>query len=90
MAQNHCHADSCFEKKVPPIDITRKCEKLCTVAFKRKFDYDDVIKMKNKCHISCRATTYQNLGENPSTISEIISIELRKKLRHQNFFFFIV
>ena len=54
MAQNHCHADSCFEKKVPPIDITRKYEKLCTVAFNRKFDYDDVIKIKNKCHISRR------------------------------------
>ena len=54
MAQNHCHADSCFEKKVPPIDITRKCEKLCTVAFNRKFHYDDIIKMKNKLHTSCR------------------------------------
>ena len=54
MAQNHCHADSCFEKKSPPIDITRKHEKLCIVAFNRKFHYNDVIQMKNKCHISCR------------------------------------
>ena len=33
-------------KKWPPIDITRKYDKLCIVAFNRKFDYDDVIKMK--------------------------------------------
>ena len=39
-----------FRKKWPPIDITRKYEKLCIVAFNRKFDYDDVIKMKNKSH----------------------------------------
>ena len=54
MVKKHCHADSCFEKKSPPIDITRKYEKLCIVAFNRKFDYDDVIKMKNKCHMSYR------------------------------------
>ena len=36
-----------FGKMWPPIDITRKYEKLCIVAFNRKFDYDDVIKMKN-------------------------------------------
>ena len=36
------------------IDITRKYEKLCTVAFNRKFDYDNVIKMKNKYHTSDR------------------------------------
>ena len=36
-----------FGKKWSPIDITRKYEKLCIVAFNRKFDYDDVIKMKN-------------------------------------------
>ena len=35
-----------FGKKWPPIDITRKYEKLCIVAFNREFDYDDVIKMK--------------------------------------------
>ena len=35
-----------FGKKWPPINITRKYEKLCIVAFNRKFDYDDVIKMK--------------------------------------------
>ena len=35
-----------FGKKCPPIDITRKYEKLCIFAFNRKFDYDDVIKMK--------------------------------------------
>ena len=34
------------KKKWPPIDITRKYEKLCIVAFNRKFDYDDVVKMK--------------------------------------------
>ena len=34
-----------FWKKSPPIDITRKYEKLCIVA---------LIKIKNKCHISCR------------------------------------
>ena len=34
------------KKKWPPLDITRKYEKLCIVAFNRKFDYDDVIKMK--------------------------------------------
>ena len=52
--KEQCHADSCFEKKSSPIDITRKYEKLCTVAFNGKFHYEDVIKMKNKCHISCR------------------------------------
>ena len=31
-----------FWKKSPAIDITRKYEKLCIVAFNRKFDYDDV------------------------------------------------
>ena len=36
-----------FGKKWSPIDITRKYEKLCIFAFNRKFDYDDVIKMKN-------------------------------------------
>ena len=35
-----------FWKKCPPIDITRKYEKLWIFAFNRKFDYDDVIKMK--------------------------------------------
>ena len=34
--KEQCHADSCFLKKSPPIDITRKYEKLCTVAFNRK------------------------------------------------------
>ena len=29
----------------PPIDITRKYEKLCIVAFNWKFDYDDVTKL---------------------------------------------
>ena len=43
-----------FGKNWPPIDITRKYDKLCTVAFNGKFDYDDVIKMKNKCHVYCR------------------------------------
>ena len=43
-----------FGKKWPPIDITRKYDKLCIVTFNRKFDYDDVIKMKNKCHMYCR------------------------------------
>ena len=38
-----------FWKKSPPIDITRKHEKLCIVAFNRKFHYNDVIQMKNKC-----------------------------------------
>ena len=56
-----------FWKKCPPIDITRKYEKLCIVAFNRKFDYDDVIKMKNKCSYviveNCWATTYQNFGK---------------------------
>ena len=33
--------------KSSAIDITRKYEKLCSVAFNRKFEYDDVIKMKN-------------------------------------------
>ena len=35
------------KKKSPPIDITRKYEKLCIVAFNRKFDYDDVTKLTN-------------------------------------------
>ena len=52
--KEHCHADSCFQKKSPPIDNTRKSDIFCIVAFNRKFDYDDVIEMKNKCHISCR------------------------------------
>ena len=46
-----------FGKKVTsqaPIDITRKYDKLCIVAFNRNFDYDDVVKMKNKCHMYCR------------------------------------
>ena len=34
-----------FKKKSPPIDITHKYEKLCIVAFNRKFDYDDVHKI---------------------------------------------
>ena len=54
MAQNYCHADSCFEKKWSPIDITHKYEKICIVAFNRKLHYDDVIKMKNKCDTTCR------------------------------------
>ena len=44
--------DSCLEKKWPPTDITRKYEKLCIVAFNRKFDYDDVIKMKKMSYSS--------------------------------------
>ena len=38
-------------KKSSPTDMTRKYEKLCGVAFIRKFDSDAVIKIKNKCHI---------------------------------------
>ena len=34
-------------KKSPPIDITRKYEKLIIVAFNRKFDYDDVTILTN-------------------------------------------
>ena len=48
-----------FEKKSPPRDLTRKYEKLCIVAFNQKFHYDDVIKMKNKCHISRRELSQQ-------------------------------
>ena len=36
-----------FWKKWTPIDITRKYDKLCIVAFNRMFYYDDVIKTKN-------------------------------------------
>ena len=76
-----------FKKKSSPIDITRKNEKLCTVAFNRIFDYDDVINMKNKYHISCRELSQlqhiKNLGENWWPVSEIISIEQRQKWRHQ-------
>ena len=43
-----------FRRNLPHIDITRKCEKSCTVAFNRIFDYDDVIKLKNKFHMYCR------------------------------------
>ena len=46
LLQEHCHADLCFEKKSPAVDITRKYDKLCIVAFNRKFHCDDVIKMK--------------------------------------------
>ena len=35
-----------WEKKWSPIDITRKYEKFCIVAFNRELHYDDVIKMK--------------------------------------------
>ena len=72
MAQNHCHADSCFEKKSSPIDITRKYEKLCIVAFNGKFDYDAVIKMKNKCHISCRE------------LSQLQHIKIWEKIAHRS------
>ena len=34
-----------FWKKSPPIDITRKYEKFCIVAFNQELHYDDVIKM---------------------------------------------
>ena len=70
--KEQCHADSGFGKKAPPIDITRKCEKLCTVAFNRKFNYDDVIKMKNKCHISCRE------------LSPLQHIEIWEKIAHRS------
>ena len=40
-----------FWKKWPPIDITRKYDKLCIVAFNGIFNYDDVIEMKNEWHI---------------------------------------
>ena len=53
MLKEHCHADSCFEQKSSAIDITRKYEKLCSVAFNRKVEYDDVIKMKNVLHMFC-------------------------------------
>ena len=46
LLKERCHADSCLERKSPPIDITRKYEKLYIVAFNRKLDYNDVIKMK--------------------------------------------
>ena len=71
MVKTHCHADSCFEKKSPPIDITRKYEKLCIVAFNRKFQYDDVIKMKNKCHIFCRE------------LSQLQHIKIWEKISHR-------
>ena len=54
MDKEQCHALSCFEKKSAPIDTTRKYDCFCNVAVNREFDHDDVIKMKNKCHISCR------------------------------------
>ena len=41
MLKEHCHADSCLERKSPPIDITRKYDKLWIVAFNQKFHYDD-------------------------------------------------
>ena len=43
-----------LKKKSLPIDITRNYGKLCPVAFNRKFHYDDIIKMKNKLHMSRR------------------------------------
>ena len=49
MDKEQGHARSCFEKKSAPIDTTRKYDFSCNVAFNRKFDYDDVIKMKNEC-----------------------------------------
>ena len=54
--------------------VTRKYDKLCIVTFNRIFHYDDVIQM-----IIISATTYQNLGENVSPLSEIISIKQRQK-----------
>ena len=44
MAQRSLPCRFMFGKNWPPIDITRKYEKLCIVAFNRKFDYDDVTK----------------------------------------------
>ena len=35
-----------WKKKSPPIDITRKYEKFCIVAFNLELHYDGVIKMK--------------------------------------------
>ena len=60
-----------LKKKSSPIDITRKYEKLCIVAFNRKFHYDDVIKMKNKCHMSCRE------------LSQLQHIKIWEKIDHR-------
>ena len=58
-------------KKKKKKDITRKYDKLCIVAFNRKFDYDDVIKMKNKCHVSGRE------------LSQLQHIKIWEKIDHQ-------
>ena len=71
MLTEHCHADSCFEQNSSAIDITRKYEKLCSVAFNRKFEYDDVIKMKNVLHMFCRK------------LSDLQHIKILEKIDHR-------
>ena len=76
----------CKKKKWPPIDITRKYEKLCIVAFNRKFDYDDVIKNERNviCLVgNCLSYNISKFGRNWSPVSEITSIERRTLWRHQ-------
>ena len=41
------------------------------VAFNRKFNYDDVIKMKNKCHMPCRE------------LSQLQHIKIWEKIAHR-------
>ena len=54
MLKEHCHADSCFEQKSSAIDITGTFEKLFTVAFNRKFEYDTFMEMKIILYMFCR------------------------------------
>ena len=59
-----------FGKKWPPIDITRKYDKLCIVAFNRKFDYDDVTKWQiNVIYLveNCLSYNISKFGRKPMT-----------------------
>ena len=63
-----------WKNKWPPIDITRKYEKLCIVAFNWKFDYDDVTKWQiNVMYLveNCLSYNISKLGENRWPVSEI-------------------
>ena len=56
-----------FGKKWPPIDITRKYEQLCIVAFNRKFHYDDVFKMKKEVIFLCLSYNISKFGRKSIT-----------------------
>ena len=59
-----------FGKTWPPIDITRKYEKLCIVAFNQNFDYDAVTKLtiNVNCLVeNCLSYNISKFGRKPIT-----------------------